>query len=729
MKLKGISVFEQHAEKGVLALFVVVAAALFIMQFTSSNLVQVGPGEEVEPDRLPEVISQKAKIIGSRMQGDFEEGEGPPEVTPGDQLVADAGQWEGLRLAMQGMYGGEASTIEPAGPDTDRPAPDTSIKYVEVTPPAPSAPIAIAEAATIDPFIPAQFPAAASLLPDEQPLDEWYVSLQTSFDAPRFYELLGAIPDDEDILPLNPTWWQGGTLQLVRVVWERERLLPDGTWGERTTIDPLPGRDDMSELLEEENLQPARLPELLALEEQRRENIRRPQMYPIIAGPQWVFPAGYIEMHGLGEGEGGAMQPANNDCEVLQRRVRSIYNEIQRTQRAIERTQEDLNGGGPDRTPTGPGRGTIGFLDAPGLTPDWPAIPSGWMAQRTRPDPEQNDDRDAEERRRERLQRRLDQLRTELERLQGIFDQACAELDEKCDITCNDLLGIEDPNAPRGQVGPVAPVFDEPLAPLSAAEAPITLWMHDLGVVPGETYRYRATVHTINPFFGHAPSLSDEQKPLAESPTIASAPGAWGEPIETMPETFIQVVNASSASHPVPGIPGRPRPASADMQVYTFYYGYWRETRVSLDAGDLLIAEIETPEWPTYEIDVQEGQAPTIASEVDPEETLEIVSDLVMSDVFEPAGRRTPAVLFSTFDGRTRIATQLAAAFASMLDRSTTAAIDAVVFQPGTGRTGGPNLNRPMPGDRPPGRDGIPTGPGRQPAPTGPGRGTVPLGG
>lgn len=55
----------------------------------------------------------------------------------------------------------------------------------------------------------------------------------------------------------------------------------------------------------------------------------------------------------------------------------------------------------------------------------------------------------------------------------------------------------------------------------------VWVWAHDVTVDPGKTYRYRMTLQLANPFFGHKPSLYQEQKQLAQSVTIPSTVSPW----------------------------------------------------------------------------------------------------------------------------------------------------------------------------------------------------------
>ncbi|MAI66820.1 MAG: hypothetical protein CMJ26_02950 [Phycisphaerae bacterium] len=75
----------------------------------------------------------------------------------------------------------------------------------------------------------------------------------------------------------------------------------------------------------------------------------------------------------------------------------------------------------------------------------------------------------------------------------------------------------------------------------------VWVWGHDMSVEPGKTYRYRMTLQIANPFFGHKPSLYEEQKTLAQSVTIPTATSPWTSNVEVQQSQQWFVVDSKMA--------------------------------------------------------------------------------------------------------------------------------------------------------------------------------------
>ena len=710
MKLKGITIFEQHAEKAVLALFIVVAGTLFTMQFLNATTVEVA-GEEYPPEQLGEVIRERAQAASGRLEGEFNPSEAPPAVAPADSIDV-AFDVAGLEIP---IWGERIAPDDPTGDDL--PIERTGeLIYVIAEPQAPARPTAYAEGGTVDPFVPILYPEAADLLPDEQPMDTFFISAQTTWDAAAFFEALSAVPQDETLSPLPPTWYRDKT-QLVDVIVEREERGADGAWGNRITLDPLPGREGVRAMLNDETMTPARLPEVLEAEAQRRASIRRPDMFPMISGPIWMSPVAYAREHGLidvaanDQGDDGL----NEACSTLRRQALGLQGEIERLERRLDQLRNPNRDASDDTR--APGRGRVGMIDG------WPEIPENWLAQRTTgPRDDGDSDADREQRARERRERQIAALEQRIQRERDRLAAICEQLGDDCDIDCDELLGLNDGEDADDEPAFVDPAVDQPLLPLAQTEGEIALWAHDLSVRPDREYRYRFSVVVVNPLYGQARQLADAQRSLADDIVIRSEPGAWSDSVRSLPETYVRVVQASDANRPAPGSTSRRRPASARLDVYRFYYGYWRSSQVDLNTGDQLLAEIELPELPLFDVEENDQGQPALSNAGEQEtvdDMLEVESELVMAGVFESSNRRTTDVLFALLDGRTRLASQLDDALWDLIQRSQLAAENAQVSAPGATR------QEPGGGRTPGGRS---PSPGRDttPGPSAPGRGRTP---
>ncbi|MEM8835802.1 MAG: hypothetical protein AAGD00_08280 [Planctomycetota bacterium] len=537
MKLKGINIFERHVEKVVLALFAIAFLAVFMLAvgvFGTPNAFDV-KGETVTPGTARDLVQQAAE----RKRGQLEAQTIPPEIPEPDVNIT-AGFEEALaalerpaeRLTMLAAADLNVDrTVElPSGvtPGID-PDMDGGLEMIALH--APETPVASAFEGTVDPTVVRETPGLARVLPAAQPFDVRGISVESLFDAAQLAATLtrAEIPD---------RWWRSRA-ELVDVVWERQAMLPDGSWGPARVLDPVPGRASLRSALES-GLTPADLSDRLLLPEQElRAEIRRPSMYPMIAGRAWTRPSVAAEQDAVVE------RPER--VESLLRRISGLENEISRIEAQLNATLSQQ---------VGRDRGGRGERD------------SG--------------SRDAERAERERAQERRDQLRERKEDFEAQLQAALDELDELGYLPDGRAI----PDEEEADTGP-----QDPLDRLETLEQ-VTLWTHDFDAAPGSTYRYRARVVIVNPLFGHANDVPDDLRERATEPVLRGAWSEWSEPIDFAPSTQVFVVSARA--HQAGNVVDSP--ARVVAEVYRFAYGYWRRGRVSLMPGERVSAALEFPE-------------------------------------------------------------------------------------------------------------------------------------
>lgn len=631
MRLKGINIFEQHAEKIALVVFGVFAVAIFVMQFGlfgTPNAVDVGQVKGVSPDRVASVVQAQAERVQSQMESipDDEELPSVPSyaetvgaflerraVPAGETSIALVERWSGAT-----PIAGGGETIVDMGENE---------RYHEVAVPAPTGLILAQHASTVDPFVPAQVPEAAAYLPQDQPYDKRFVSVQFQFDVPGLLASLNLIPEDVAVRPIPRSWWQG-TVELLDVVVEAQRRQPDGTWGPTEVLPPMPGRFSLRERLAGSGERgPGELRDVLALEAANRGTIRRPRPYRTISGPEWMWP-------GLVSERRSALGDIQRITELVNERKRLLA-QIDRLQRLIEereerqrrrdeRDRERGTGGGGGGVPPGGGRSDGGDETWPG---DWPRVPRHWYAQFGGQSVPQDSTAETEQ---------IARLRAEIAEIE-------AELAG---------MGLDPEGTPLAPAEP--PVFTESLDSLTAGanQQAITLWGHDLGVEPGVEYRYRAQVWVTNPFFGRQ-ALPESQRSLAEPLAVASGWSEWSDPIEVY-ENRAMFVTAGSPSVMLLGGQGS-RNASATVEMYEFFYGYWRRATSELAPGDVVAGDAEMPEseLPRFEIERTAEGRWLVSGRSVLLESMQIEIPAVLVDVVEVvSGRDLVAYLGWLGDGR-----------------------------------------------------------------------------
>jgi hypothetical protein len=155
--------------------------------------------------------------------------------------------------------------------------------------------------------------------------------------------------------------------------------------------------------------------------------------------------------------------------------------------------------------------------------------------------------------------------------------------------------------------------IEEEIAELERIEGELTetvmsgevwFWAHDLSVDQGKTYRYKMTLELANPFFGHKPSLYEEQKELAASPTTPTASSEWSEAVEVQQSAQWFVVRANRANDGYSSNLSDRGSVSIDM--FEFSDGAWAENNRRIYVGQPLQEEPTDGEDIWFLLDVLE---------------------------------------------------------------------------------------------------------------------------
>ena len=114
----------------------------------------------------------------------------------------------------------------------------------------------------------------------------------------------------------------------------------------------------------------------------------------------------------------------------------------------------------------------------------------------------------------------------------------------------------------------------------------VWVWGHDATIQPGETYQYRMIIQLANPFFGHKPSLYDEQQDLAEKATMASATSEWSESILVQEPVQWFVGGATQSGESITRDALDVGKISAE--VFEFSDGSWESNSIAIQVGHRL---------------------------------------------------------------------------------------------------------------------------------------------
>lgn len=554
MKLIGGQIVEQHIEKIVLAVAMVIFLLVLAMQFLyEPNLVKVGNGPPQPPDKAFVQVEREARALDGKLRS---------AKTP--ELDEEAKQR--LQQTLSRLEGFDHVLAQAVSPRPVLKASMGKVAHVEggestekltgnpvamVSVPAPAATVAYSHRATIDPREVIDHPELRQVLPPEQPYDMTAVSVGVMFDGKALRAKLMEDPDgpEGEVRPMPSVWWRNAT-EILAVEGEREELGPDGRWVNRISLDPMPGRERVVGKIDEGVKRFEDLAPVVAEAQLRKKEIQRPAFYKQIAGPEWVEPADAVV--------GGELDEAQLEINKVLDKIKTVKLTIRRTEKAIElagQRSRDIASRPTGRGGEGGGGGGKG----------------GGGGAGGRPGRTKDTSKDKSRSKVATLERKIEQLNVQL---QDLMDQAR----EMGHVFEGDRMAGRMPTDERDP-SDYLPLFENDQ---------VKLWMHDLEVEPGKTYRYRMRVVLNNPAFGRQAYLIDDQKALAEKPTLAGEWSAWTEPVEVLPDTCFFVTSASEGT----GLSG-PR---ANVSMYKFYYGYWREASSMLEPGDTLLARAKLPE-------------------------------------------------------------------------------------------------------------------------------------
>ncbi len=559
MRHKGVTILERHAEKAVVGVFGAAALGVIAIQFGRPTVVKVD-NQSLSPDAAFARMTTKAKALEERL-ADKEAPEAVkslqvPDVMESLRSKIGKGVAPSPRLPVAltlpvrgGIEGADASSAE-----LPRVAP--------VAPPAPSKAVASAFGGTIDPLVVARTPGLERLVPIEQPFDKRAVSVEAVFPSAEMVRRLETDPDGEGPLRAPPPFWWKSRVEALDVILERREVAPDGKTGDTQVIAPMPGQPGFRDLLHGAE---ANLAEIVRMARERRRDVVQPGFYAMIAGEAWRRPEQAAGAAPAGAGANAAK------VKELERRIESVAKEIETLKAQRDKQPERKNTPGKGSAPGGGGVGGGMVRAAPSA---WGGF-GGPLARQQKSgaaepvDPE----RLAEDRRKALIDKRIKEREDEKAKLE-------AELAA--------LAGVAPAPAPGK-----APAVGGEVKPIESLED-LVVWAHDVTAEPGKVYQYRVRVAVTNPLFGNARQLHADSQAGAAEPVVISEPSDWSDPVGVGEDSrvyFTSAVAASGGAGPL----GGPDSMSASVELWKFYYGFWRRAKATLKPGDALAATVELP--------------------------------------------------------------------------------------------------------------------------------------
>lgn len=530
MKLKGINPLEQHVEKIVVVAVGAVLLGVIAQQFlTQPNEIKVG-NETLSPGRAYEPVKKAAQVLKGQLDSTN------PPLEPGFEASGKDMHKEFTRLTSAGIA--PRPRIAPLGPSVvlgGSQIKASDAPFAEITLPTPTPAVAASFWATISSDEVAEHPELAALLPEAQPFDRAFVSIESSFDVKALIESLLADPDSGGpIEPMPQGWWRDG-IEAVVVEAEREKLNSDGAWASPTTLPGMLGRPLFVMAWNESVKTTSDMPIQLKLARDQSAQILRPTFYRTLGGQEWSPPSILA-----------ARAAANIDPNVIEAKKA----ELAKVQADLAAKKDELSKLPAPEQPKKPD--PVKPADKPAApaprapeSPREPAKPAAPVpntgAMRTR-------------------------LNNEIRSLENRERNLSAEVGRF---------------TPQGAIAGAA--ADTAASFLS--QDSVRFWVHDATAAPGEKYRYRVRLGINNPLFGRGMLLKEDQRKLAENSILKSPWSEWSAPVDVDRAEYFFVTSATPDNETSGA-------ARASVELFKFYFGHYRKQTAGMNIGDPLSGEI-----------------------------------------------------------------------------------------------------------------------------------------
>lgn len=548
MKIKHISPIEQHFDKAIFGLAVVALLATAYLYWMRDPHQVTHDGKTYGVSTLDSAIASSAKQLSSRLNGNsipeqLRNWKAPDYRSRIDEemslVLTPASQRPGVdRLSTPGISPGGGIVLGEQMTGVDGPEP----VHVPVVPRIDEFAINDDIGTIMPDYIGEDAEWRERKIVDDEPFDVQWVSIAADFDMATLREELEAREGSERAVPVS--WWGPSQFAILDVQIERESQQPDGSWGERTIIDALPGDPTVRPILED--IAADDTDTMLQFIIENQWDVIQP-LFPDLVSRFWL-PPGTEDEHPEADGQDRA--------EML----RAARAERLRTQRESRRPKrENRREPAPDRGGrrggVGPPGAGPGGLDLNSLSPDHPlrtgritgGAPGGAAVRPPRP-----------------------QTRTPI----------------RADVPVTPIpapvqLPRRDGFNPRDRAQDAA--RNDKYRGIVALDT-VTVWGSDLTVKPGATYRYRIRVLITNPLFGQPDLPRNQRDEVAGDIALAGAWSDWSQPIALDHRQYFFLVNAQQ--QPEPG---------ATVEVYRYFNGGWRSYSFRVVPGDPIGTAREMP--------------------------------------------------------------------------------------------------------------------------------------
>ena len=525
--MKGISIIERHFEKAVLALIALGIGGFALVDV--SGLLQTKPkmgGREVELSEIAKQLVSISDEVG-RLQGGTEVTiELPPAGDDGNAVA----EFDKAPVSADPIVRAAPALATSLFAKANRPIPmyfEPSLGPVKMASPVLQRDNAVRLA---DDAAGKAIAAFLDQRPDGWPKGDRNViwttpTAEIDLAAVRAeFERSGAQGGSaRERLPVH--WWQQRNREIVvlDVRFERQERKVDGSWGDTTLVEGLPG---VASLRGQKFANVGAVLDALKKFPEAREQILRPALPTMTGG---------VQESAASDGSAAPASPVN-------RKLADARKSLDEAKKTLEQKSADLDkAGGPyDGAPKG-GRG--GGSSGGGGGGGGKGGAGGGAGRPT-------DEGDPAVLRKRRM------LTIEVEKLKVEVADLTKKVDE---------LAKADAAAGKG-------------ADASGSGDRVTIWTHDFQVRPGAEYRYRCQVEFLNPFLGRRSELQPAQQKLDAASGLRTAPSDWVTVRVRSPREFFAL--EAMAGEGASGL------GMGRFELFKLDGGSWRLTRDMIEFGD-----------------------------------------------------------------------------------------------------------------------------------------------
>lgn len=562
---KGMPLWEQHLEKIVLGLSVLVLLGVLAMTLLGgSDITADIDGRSYGAAEVDDVMVEKAQELGRRLSP-----EADADVAAFDAIDASGASRFAERLAAGVSPTGTLPRTAPALAAVLLPEEVGAVDVWYHEPSLPSPRIRPQVVQTVDTIQPGELDRIAELSSMVAANgDVVWTTPVAMLDLQAIRREL-EVEESRANPPRNriPANWYNDRPYVLDVVFERQTLGQDGDWSSPEVVDTLPGslelRTQIREAREDDALN-ASFKEFVWLnldDTVKQLELLQPDFYATLndrlsIGESESFDV-VVEEGPVDDAEAAARQQESE----LRRRIRDRLSAATRLEATLEELGGALReedeapgaGGGSGRGGRGSTGGRGGRGGGGGGSPDGGAPGFGSGAGRKSGS---TDGSAADRRRRIALTLKLERMQDEIKRLQAQLEELnpaaeAVAIDVDAAATLPDLAVADD----------------------------LVVWAHDLGVEAGGTYRYRCRAVLFNPFFARGRQLLPEQQSLAEPFELPSSVSDWSDPVTIDPPVTFFVVQANDDG-------GSLGFGEIRVQLYRYFEGALRSEQFSVQPGE-----------------------------------------------------------------------------------------------------------------------------------------------